>query len=245
MFCCGCQVITGAYMILIGHLAANSVYIVAACVTIAASVPTFTAWVSPAEQLWTVGWSMIGIPIIVSAIYGVMTRLDINIRIYLFYLLGCFVVDCTRTVSHFLFQDSCSETGETNASSLFGDMSGVFGEAFLCGAIQIASYFIVAVVVMLEAYALLTIWSVCEEVKAGGLDPELAELLPGKADVIQKLRRSQDGPYTDIIGLAHAKVPGPYPRVGAYDAISTVGIPSAGQTLFGGTHHETNYPPAL
>lgn len=242
MFCCGCKLSTGAYTILVCHLLLCSAYVGSVTASLIFRQPSIASIWSPTEQLVNCGFGLIGIPVIICAIYGLLMRLEINVRLYLYYLLANCAADCFRLVHTFLFQDQCGKQAY-GVYEVLGTMNQVLGEAFLCGVMRIASYVIVSGGIMLEAYCLWVIWSVCEDMSFGNWGPELAGLLPSKADMITKLRRPQDGPYADIIGLAHAKVPGPYPSVGGYDAVCTIGMPGQG-SIFGGTAHEMNYPPS-
>jgi len=230
--------VAGAYIIMVFHLVACCCFIFSACSVLLYNKPGLAASVSPMEQLFGVGWSLIGVPLIIAAIYGVTRRIEMNMRLYLYYLLVCFVINTVKLAMIFLMTDVCQATGTVLVIA-----AKSFGEAFMCGAMRIFSYFFVAGAVLTEAYCLWVIWSLCEDVHFGQMGPELAELVPSKADFVQRLRRTKEGPYADIVGLAHAKVPGPYPSRASYEAVSTVGMPGQ-STIFGGTFHDTNYPPS-
>jgi len=238
MVCCGCRVAAGAYIIMVSHLVACCFFIFSACSVLLYKAHGLAASFSPMEQLFGVGWSLIGVTLIIGAIYGVARRIEMNVRLYLYYFLICFVSNVVQLARAFLMADVCQTTGKILLVA-----SESFGEAFMCGAMRIFSYFFVAGAVLTEAYCLWVIWSLCEDVHFGQMGPELAELIPSKADFVQKLRRQKDGPYADIVGLAHAKVPGPYPNPAGYEAVNTIGMPGQ-STIFGGNFHETNYPPS-
>jgi hypothetical protein len=242
MFCCGCKLSTGAYAVLACHLLLCCTYVGLATASLISGTVAITDYMSPPEQLANCALGLVGIPAIICGMYGLMARLEINVRLYLYYLLMTFVLDCVRLVYMFLLRDFCGQS-YSEASKVFGSLDKILGDAFLCGIVRIASYVIVGGIILLEAYCLMIIWSVCEDMHLGQWGPELAALLPNKADMITKWRRPHDGPYADIVGFAHAKVPGPYPSLGGYEAISTIGMPNQG-TIFGGTRHETKYPPS-
>eukprot|EP00448_Togula_jolla_P001611 CAMPEP_0170603972 /NCGR_PEP_ID=MMETSP0224-20130122/19184_1 /TAXON_ID=285029 /ORGANISM="Togula jolla, Strain CCCM 725" /LENGTH=175 /DNA_ID=CAMNT_0010928863 /DNA_START=297 /DNA_END=824 /DNA_ORIENTATION=+ len=170
---------------------------------------------------------MVGIPTILSAMYGIAKRVEVNVRLYLYYLLFSFMVDLVYLVHVFMLQDPCPESASTSLSDAMADR---FGEAFLCGVFRISSYLFVAGAVTLTAYCLWVIWTVCEDLHMGTLGPELHELLPGKDDIIQRAKGRHDGPYGGIVGFAHSKLPGPYPFVGT---VQTVGMPGQ-RSMFGG-----------
>lgn len=237
MFCCGCKVTTGGQLVLVCHLFACALIIYSCCESLISQVPTLASVWTPGEQLVSVAFSLMGIPLIIAAMYGIYFRMDINLKLYLYYLLATFVVNLYLLVSDFMLQDPCEKLG-----SLSGTINDSFGEAFTCGVLRIFCYFFVASMVSLEVYCLWVIWSLIEEMTVGQMGPELASLLPTKGDIVKKLKRPQDGPYADIVGLAHAKVPGPYPSPNGYDTIQTIGMGS--QPLFGGNSHDTNFPPS-
>jgi hypothetical protein len=150
------------------------------------------------------------------------------------YLAVCFLSNVAMVSYWCLLTNPCKEAG-----SIFKSMANAFGEAFLCGALQIASYFMVTLVVAVEAYCLWVVWSLCEDVHQGRNGPELSELIPGKEETYKNIKRHMEGPRADIVGFASSTLPGPYPN--AYGAISTPG--QSGRPIFGGTAHETDYPP--
>jgi len=236
MFCCGCSVPAGTGVILICHLAFSILFITCASSNIIAGVPTLAANWSPPAQLAYTGFCLMGIPIILAGIYGVVARVESNIRMYFYYLTMCFVVNVVMTIYWCLVENPCtSEAGVVKA------LSSNFGEAFLCGTMQIVSYGVVTAVVMTEVYCMWVVWSFCEDVHQGRNGPELSELIPGKdaEKITKKFIHQQAGPEAGIVGFATTKLPGPYPN--PYGAISTSG---EGTTIFGGSQHDTSYPPA-
>eukprot|EP00443_Scrippsiella_acuminata_P024920 CAMPEP_0115253712 /NCGR_PEP_ID=MMETSP0270-20121206/44814_1 /TAXON_ID=71861 /ORGANISM="Scrippsiella trochoidea, Strain CCMP3099" /LENGTH=217 /DNA_ID=CAMNT_0002669227 /DNA_START=178 /DNA_END=828 /DNA_ORIENTATION=- len=214
------------------HMAACLFYLCSVCSNIILLQPIFFSTWTVHAQLLYLAFSMIGIPIIASALWGVLNRIELNIRLYLYYLMACFVLNSGALVYFFLVDDVCDTVG-----SFVNLMASSFGEAFLCGAFRIFSYFLCAGGIAVEVYCLWVIWSMCEDVHEGKNGPELWQLIPSKDDIIQKSKRPQDGPYADIVGFAHTQLPGPHPSpYGAIDPESESGI-------FGGTNHETAYPP--
>lgn len=233
MFCCGCSVPVGAMTVLVFHLAACFFFIGCVCSNLVLLSPTFFSTWTAHAQLFYLGFSMMGIPIILSGIWGVTSRIEVNIRLYLYYLMACFVLDAGALVYFCLVDDVCDTVG-----SFVNLMANSFGEAFLCGTFRIFSYFLCAGGIAVEVYCLWVIWSMCEDVHDGKNGPELWQLIPSRDNVIQKNKRAQDGPYADIVGFAHSPLPGPHPLpYGAIDPERENG------GLFGGTNHETAYPP--
>lgn len=241
MFCCGCSIGTGSYFVLYSHL----LFCVGLLSLISAdlifrSKNTLISGTSEDEMLWHAGWCMIGIPIIVSGIWGIAGKSEQNIRLYLYYLLACFVVNFVILSRTFLLEDFCNNGKATTMTA----MQANFGEAFMCGVFLIFSYFFVAASLLVQAYCLWLIWSLAEDIKHGSLGPELHELLPSRDGFVKRTKRDY-AETGDIVGLAHAKLPGPYPPTNTgYDSINSVGMPGQAK-IFGGNNHEVNYPPPL
>mmetsp|Transcript_76464 Transcript_76464/g.177455 ORF Transcript_76464/g.177455 Transcript_76464/m.177455 type:complete len:252 (+) Transcript_76464:110-865(+) len=239
MFCCGCTIRFGVGVILICHLAVCCFYVASACSNLIFHNPFFSSSWSPQAQLFYTAFSLVGIPTVLIALWGTVMRVEVNIRIYLFYLACSFLIDLIALVYLCLLEDPCNTVSSIVSAMTNESKSTPWGgQAFVCGAFRILSYFFVSAVVCVEVYCLFVVWSLCEDVHSGRNGPELHELVPGKDDIILKHKR-QDGPYADIVGFSHSRVPGPYPS--AYGTIST-GMPGQ-PTIFGGTEHETEYPP--
>lgn len=231
-FCCGCSPALGVGVILFFHLAACLFYIVCACSNIIGLHPTFwSSWSAP-SQLVATGYFLVGLPIIFAAAWGVYTRTEINIRIYLGYFLLSFVVDAAYLIT-VLANDVCDHAFLSVLNK------EEFGSAFVCGTARTASYAVVAAFLVLQVYCIWTVWSLCEDIHSGKNGPELSELIPGKGrdPIIIRNKSIEDGPQSGIVGFAKSSLPGPYPS--PYGAITT-----EGNTIFGGTTHETRYPPA-
>jgi hypothetical protein len=190
-----------------------------------------SAWSTPAQLVYT-GFCLIGVPITLAGLWGVWTRIEANLRIYFYYLTLCFVMSTVMVAYWCLFQALCDSTGVVVTM-----LSNSFGEAFICGAVSIASYAAVAVVVIIEVYCLWIVWSMCEDVHLGKNGPELSQLI-GKNVTAFHMHKQAGGPEAGIVGFASYKVPGAYPN--PYGALTTTG---EGRTIFGGTQHETSYPP--
>eukprot|EP00747_Dinoflagellata_sp_TGD_P162435 gnl/TRDRNA2_/TRDRNA2_180048_c0_seq1.p2 gnl/TRDRNA2_/TRDRNA2_180048_c0~~gnl/TRDRNA2_/TRDRNA2_180048_c0_seq1.p2 ORF type:complete len:248 (+),score=30.00 gnl/TRDRNA2_/TRDRNA2_180048_c0_seq1:67-810(+) len=235
MFCCGCPISFGTNLILFTHLAVLLFFVATAFMNIVLHEPTFNKNVDYSTQLWMAGFSLCGIPIILSAAYGVMMRMETNVRLYLYYLFLSFAVNLVASIRERTRIDPCDTSG--SLTKFLGDH---WGEAYLCGLTRIASYGFGTVMIICEAYALWVVWSFCEEAYNSKGGPELSDLLDGKEDIIQARSEGKEGPYAGIVGLAHSKLPGPYPSV--YGTLRTEGMPGQG-TIFGGVRHETRYPP--
>jgi len=237
MFCCGCSLGSGTLIIMAFHFLACLLVLILSFSEIVLHVTEFDK-VSLPSVMWITGLYLAGLPIIVAAVYGVMRRVEVNVRIYLYYLMVCFVIDTILLLYGFVLHDACGSGG-----NVMNMLSADFGSAFMCGFLRIASFLFVASAISMEVYCLYIVWSFCEDVHLGESGPGLWELIPGKEEAFKKKhdrhKGERDGPYSDIVGLAHTKLPGPYPS--PYGALDSLGLP--GNTIFGGSEHDMNYPP--
>jgi len=211
--------------------------------------------------MWLTGLYFAGIPIIISAFYGVAKRIDASVWIYFIYLIICFVIDACALIYLFMWQDACHSTG-----TLIKILGEDFGKAFICGVTRIGAWTFVLVAISMEMYCLYIVWSFCEDVRRGTLIPTLWDLMNfSQVEQFMKkhaLQRSEHGKTdafgrhsNDIVGLAHSKKPGPYPSpYGSFWSAPMTYTMSGGTspvkgfeaptyTVFDGTEHDTNYPP--
>lgn len=234
MFCCGCSIPVGVYVILMCHLVVSLLYVVSVSSNVIFHVPLLMSAWSVQSQLVYAGFCLLGIPLIVSALFGVWYRIEVTVRLYLYYFMACFLVNSSGLVYICLIQDACASIG-----SFVTLMSANFGEAFLCGAFRIISYFAAAGGIATQVYCLWIIWSMCQDMRAGQNFPELQSLLPHKESIVMRAKHIQKQAQADFIGFKHSDTPGPYPC--AYGAISTENYESS---LFGSvnTEMEPNRP---
>jgi len=235
-FCCGCSLRVGLATIMGFHLLACIMNIVIAFFTFVLHVSTIWAPWGPVIQMWITGLYFAGIPIIVSALYGVAKRIEAHIWLYFMYLAICFAIDTCALVDLFMWKDACSST-----KSIIMILGQDFGEAFVCGMTRLGSWIFVLAAIILEVYCLYIVWSFCEDLRRNTPGPALWELIPSKAEAFKKkhnLIKAQPHAQDDVAGLAHAKMAGPYPY--PYGSMEDLPVPT--YTIFGGTEHELNFP---
>mmetsp|Transcript_127302 Transcript_127302/g.249458 ORF Transcript_127302/g.249458 Transcript_127302/m.249458 type:complete len:238 (+) Transcript_127302:139-852(+) len=228
MFCCGCSVPFGVGLIMLLHLLANIAYVVCASMNLIAHHPVFTSTWSVHSQLLLVMFCLGGLPVIAGGLWGLVQRVEINLRLYLLYLTLSVVVVSAALVRFFLAGDVCANDG-----TFFESLESSLGEAFLCGTFRTLSYLWVSVAITLQAYCVWAVWSLCEDVRDGGGGPELSDLIPSKDAIIAKSKYYFEGPQGGIVGFSRSSLPGPY------GSISVEGE----STIFGGSAHEMDYPP--
>lgn len=238
MFCCGCPLTLGVPIILGFHFLACILYIAAAFSSIVLHASSFESTWSLPSQMWMAGFYFSGIPIIMSALYGVIKRIDLNVMIYLIYLTLSFVIDTVALIYMFIWEDACKTT-----SSFISVLGEDFGTAFVCGLTRISSWIFVVACISIEVYCLYIVWSFCEDVRSGASAPGLLDLVTGKEDMFMKKhsRGQKSLESNDIVGLAHHKLSGPYPS--PYGALQDCTYPT--HNIFGGNDHDMNYIPGL
>merc|ERR1740138_154576 len=219
MFCCGCSVPVGVGIILVCHLAECVLYVFSVCSTIIFHHTSFSSsWSFPSQMFYT-AWCLVGIPIILAAALGVVQRTEASLRVYLFYLTSCFLLNACWLGYFILLTDPCQQA----VGDILRVVTEHYGQSFFCGAAQIASYLFMGAAIILHVYCMWVVWSLCEDVHLGANGPNLSELIPNKDYEIKKVRHLGDGPQAGIIGFAHTKLPGSYPS--PYGAVNAPGRP--------------------
>jgi len=238
MFCCGWSVASGVKLILCFHLLACVFYIGSGCSNLLFHIPQITDQMNTYVQLFFVGFGLLGIPIILAALHGVSRSVEASVRLYLYYLFATCIVDVIHLASVFATQDPCLSINAT--FSLRGDQ---FGESYICGWFRMGAYFFTGTVVLTEVYCLWCVWTVLEDMRTGMRGPDLSDLTHHSKDLIERLTingaMKGSAPYAEAVGVAHNRLPGPYPF--KYGTVDTVGMPAT-STILGGGFHDTRYP---
>jgi len=232
MFCCGCPLTFGVKFILLVNLIVNLFYIVTVTLNIIFQIPTVVSSLGPTAEIFNGAWCLLGLPFIVIGYWGVSSRAEGHLRLYLQYLCCGFIVDMVFLSINFVFRDVCAQMPH---------LLRHHGSAFACGAMRIGSLLVVIQVVVLELYFIFAVWSCCEDFKAGGGGVGLPELLRHHQNAHKK--QHHDHIYSDqLFGAAIA--PG-YPKdYGAFNRMQQ-NQPQLGpcKPIGQGYFHETSYPP--
>eukprot|EP00746_Dinoflagellata_sp_MGD_P166058 gnl/MRDRNA2_/MRDRNA2_95705_c0_seq1.p1 gnl/MRDRNA2_/MRDRNA2_95705_c0~~gnl/MRDRNA2_/MRDRNA2_95705_c0_seq1.p1 ORF type:complete len:235 (+),score=20.79 gnl/MRDRNA2_/MRDRNA2_95705_c0_seq1:103-807(+) len=225
-FFCGCSVTFGVKLILFCNLLQNFFYIVTASSNIIFRHPTVGFNVALATQTFNAAFALFGMPFIFGGILGVWYGMETHLKMYLYYTIVSFSVDMMLLVSHLILNDVCNMLPAALKAS---------GEAFACGFARVGAIIFIVAVVIIESYCIFTIWSLCEDFKAGGCGGKLPALL-GDAEAIRKKRITAKD-YHD----------GLYPIQSAPKSYgSTANAMFGGSTkIFHGHFHETAFPPKV
>lgn len=228
-FCCGCSLSFGVKFVLALNLIQNLFYIATSTSNIILRIPTFGFNVNLATQTFNAAFCLLGVPFILAAIFGVMYRQETHVRLYLYYIILSFLLDMAYVIVYLVVQDSCA---------MLPSVLKKHGSAFACGFTRIFSFGFIIMVTSIQIYFIFTVWSLCEDLKAGGSGAGLPELLIGAED--SKRRKRKGGSYADgLFGTGSAN-DGPFPI--NYGSVATPGIGGSSR-IFNGKHHEIEYPP--
>lgn len=230
-FCCGCSLQFGVRLILLAHLLMSLFYIATAVSNIIMQVPTFGYSVNLATQTFNSAFALIGLPLIAAAWYGVSYRLEQNVRLYLWYMLISFIIDLGYTVVFLVIQDSCG---------MLPTVLRRHGAAFACGFTRILTFMFITLLTIIQGYFMYVVWSFAEDIRAGGAGCGFPELLQAAAE---SKHRHKSGAYHDgLFGTGFVSDNGPFPV--HYGSINSHGV-GGGSRIFGGSFHDTNFPPRL
>jgi len=209
-------------------------YIITVFCNIVLKIPTFNFNLNLVTQTFNAAFCLVGLPFIASALWGVVYRLETHLRLYLGYLSLALVLDIIYIVIYFVMEDVCAN---------MPDVLVQHGHAFACGSMRIFSLLFILFIILVEGYFLFTVWSLCEEFKAGGAGVGLPQLLVGYHELPSKMNRQATG-YGDwgqggVLGSSF----GGYGSIGGHGLAGHPGL-GGSQRIFGGYGHQTDYPPS-
>merc|ERR1719379_1542183 len=92
-FACGCPIWFGVAVIIFFNLVHNVFFLVCVTMNIIFKIPTFGANDPPSAQVFNAAWCLVGMPFILAAIAGMITKQESNMRLYLVYLSASFTLD--------------------------------------------------------------------------------------------------------------------------------------------------------
>jgi len=203
-------------------------YIVTAVMNIILRTPTVGAGTGLISQTFNAAWCLLGMPFIFAAIWGVVYRQEANVRLYLFYLTISFGLDVFYILAYFTTTDQCANIPTALRQH---------GTAFACGFMRLTGLVFIMMMLIVVTYFIFTVWSYCEDLKAGGGGQGFPALLAGAGEMRIKRRQAyggmQFGQTFGGYGNADSMSFGSYNAPGMGD----------GQTIFDGDYHETKFPP--
>jgi len=228
-FCCGCPLSVGVALVIFLNFVQSLFYIVTATMNVILRVPTIGAGSGLISQTFNAAWCLLGMPFIFAAVWGLVYRQEANVRLYLGYMIVSFGLDVAYILSYFLTTDQCGNIPEALKQH---------GSAFACGFMRLMGLVFIMAMLIVVCYFIFTVWSYCEDLKAGGGGVGFPALLQGSGETRIK-RRQQYG------GAMFGDTYGGYGKADSM-AFGSYNPPGLGdqERLFGGDYHETSYPPA-
>jgi len=227
-FCCGCSVLHGIKFILMLHFAINAFLIVEAIGLIFVPNGAWMGSESMGVEVVVAGFALAGLPLIAAAFWGVLSKSEALIRVYLFYLVCSFIFDSYFILRIFILSGPCESMPQILRDT---------GMAFACGVARIVNGSAVTTFWGLQLYMIYIVWSYVEDMAAGG-GPDLSDLVVDE-DTFMLKRAHHEDPFASMVGLGE-HVPAEYGSI--YDAAADGGIGGSAR-IFNGNRHEMSYPP--
>lgn len=174
---------------------------------------------------------LVGVPLILAALYGVSARQEPHIRLWVYYAILGVLIEIGLVIYFTVFSDVCGEVRSPMEPQ---------GSAFACGATRMFSIALVLCVLTLQIYAVYVVWSVAEEIRISGAGGGLQALRMSSGSAAAKgANRYSEGLFgTSTVGGAFG-IPMPM-----HYGSNNGEIFSGSTPIFGGAYHEINYPPA-
>jgi len=235
-FCCGCSLAWGVRLILFFHFLVCAFFIVEVFGVTFAPGQTWAMTRDVGLDFFWAAYSLAGLPLILLGAWGLETKNEAFVRLYLLYLAATIAVNLFFTVKAYSFSKPCADLPGILASQ---------GPAFACGVVRGGSVSLVLLNAGIAGYLLFLVWSHCEDMANGG-HPEFSDILIDE-DARDARRRRMDilkgiihagSSTTNFTGLQY--VPVGYGAV--YESATTAGL-GGSSSLFGGGKHEMRYPP--
>lgn len=231
-FCCGCPLAFGVWLVVFLNFVQNLFYIVTSTMNVILRVPTVGASNGLISQTFNAAWCLLGMPFIFAAMWGLMYRQEANVRLYLFYMIISFGLDVFYIIAFFATTDQCASIPAALEKH---------GSAFACGFMRLWALVFIMMMLIVVTYLIFTVWSYCEDLKAGGGGTGFPALLAGAGEM--RIKRMQASP-------SYGGAPGG-PTFGGYGNTDSMSFGSynvgaglgGGQSIFSGDYHETKFPP--
>jgi len=140
--------------------------------------------VSPNVQVAAAAWAFVGIPITLAAGVGSLYRIELNIRLFFWYLVVSFFFGVTIPIWFMASGSICSTVVSAEVQRM--------GSAFVCGFTDTATFFWTMIGGLIHMYIIYIVWSASEEIAATPY-PELMKYSDALRGV--KLPAPPAGPY--------------------------------------------------
>jgi len=225
-FCCGCSVKFGVILILLLHLIeclwttiVTAVFIMGRSVAMMA----YATFSDIGVQTAFACFSLAGLPIIISALWGVYHGVETCVRLYLYYLVAAFLLDALFLTHHFFFHDDCDKLTHNIMDE---------GRAWACGWFRIFDLIYIGMMLAIPAYFIFIVLSYCQDMAEGGAGPDLSDLSLN----VKRKRQSASNTDATVNGLSKWYSSG-------YGAADSIGHLGGNHKILNGTYHDMEFPP--
>lgn len=228
-FCCGCPLWAGVSLVLFFNFFESLVYITSAVMNVILRVPTNIGQGIDLNVIaFNTAYALISLPFLLAGYWGVKYEKEVHLRLYFYYQSFTWCMDTVFLVIAFFLRDSCKA---------IPDVLKHAGNAFACGTMRIAVLTFFVIVMIFELYGAYAVWSLCEELELKNSTQDFDELLRANA---RSKKQKAEGLGSGLFGTAFAGSYHSYPVF--YGSLATPAVGGATR-IFGGTHHEMDYPP--
>jgi len=226
-FLCGISLKSGTVFVLVLNTLLNIGLILLAYFNVVLPLPLFKLNFQ-AELLLAMGFfGLLGMPFVLAGFWGVLTKSEPNVRVYLAYLWLAFMALILGPAVFLAVQNPCKLL-------LPKSMQGTRGSAQACGSLWGGLYGVGALVAGVVMYLIFTVWSYAQEIAVGGGEYGLPLLVEGKK------KKKARGVASGLFGTGAAALQPSLPV--NYSSCATAGI-GGNNNFFNGKFHETDFPP--
>mmetsp|Transcript_46465 Transcript_46465/g.122689 ORF Transcript_46465/g.122689 Transcript_46465/m.122689 type:complete len:195 (-) Transcript_46465:28-612(-) len=141
--CCGCSLQFGVQTIVFAHLGWCLMWIWMVTCNIILRIPAMAVGVNRPQQTVNAMWNLAGLPFIIMALWGLWHRVDVQVRLYLHYLVVSFSMHLVLIIYYLFVQDACSLLPSTLKYN---------GLAFACGVVRGCSIGVLLFTMLVQYY---------------------------------------------------------------------------------------------
>lgn len=227
-FCCGCPLWLGVSLVLFFNFLESMTYITTAILNVILRIPTLGAEIDMNVTAFNTAYALFSLPFLLAGYWGVRYEKEVHLRLYLYFQTFTWIMDTIFLVMAFFLRDSCKSIPDVLKQS---------GNAFACGTMRLGVLAFFTICMICELYGWYAVWSLCQELELKNSSQDFDELLRARTKAEKQKR---EGLGSGLFGTAFAGSYETYPVF--YGSLATPAVGGA-TAIFGGKHHELDYPP--
>mmetsp|Transcript_67327 Transcript_67327/g.196849 ORF Transcript_67327/g.196849 Transcript_67327/m.196849 type:complete len:261 (+) Transcript_67327:88-870(+) len=238
--CCGCSVSVGVRFILAVHFLLCGFFIVETAGVVFFPHQNWIFSQSMTAGVLFFAYSLSALPFLALAEYGLETKQEIFLRLYLIFLSATLLAACLASLQIFLLSGPCAD---------LPNLLVMHGRAFACGLARGSAGGVLAAIWGISFYLVFVVWSHCEDLNHG-LYPDFKDLA-----VDEDIKDERRAKMNMVKGVARGFVHGASQMSmdmkhlsqrmqGTYGTEESLEVGLGGSSaIFGGSKHELRYPP--